>query len=126
MTLVTQAGIVIGVAVVSVALLWAARRSPWNERFAGEVGEHDKAFDFLGTAFAVLLAFVVFEAYDSYNDAKSGAEAEAEAVLELSRTVEAFEPEGHARLEGLLVCYGRAVIHHGWPAMQATAQGSPS
>src|SRR5215207_10506649 len=90
MTLVTQAGIVIGVAVVSVALLWAARRSPWNERFAGEVGDHGKAFDFLGTAFAVLLAFVIFEAYDSYNDAKSGAEAEAEAVLEPSRTVEAF------------------------------------
>ena len=125
MTLVTQAGIVIGVAVVSVALLWAARRSPWNERFAGEVGELDKAFDFLGTAFAVLLAFVVLEAYTSYNDAKSGAEAEAEAVLELSRTVEAFEPEEHERLEGLLVCYGRAVIHHGWPAMQDTEEGSP-
>jgi heme/copper-type cytochrome/quinol oxidase subunit 2 len=72
MPLVAQAAIVIGVAVVSVALLWAARRSPWNERFAGEVGEHDKAFDFLGTAFAVLLAFVVLEAYESYNDAKSG------------------------------------------------------
>jgi hypothetical protein len=125
MSLVTQAGIVIGVALVSVALLWAARRSPWSEPFAGEVGEHDKAFDFLGTAFAVLLAFVVFEAYDSYNEAKSGAETEAEAVLELSRTVEAFEPEEHERLEGLLVCYGRAVIHHGWPAMQTTEEGSP-
>jgi hypothetical protein len=125
MTLVAQAAIVIGVAVVSVGLLWAARRSPWNERFAGEVGEHNKAFDFLGTAFAVLLAFVVLEAYESYNDAKSGAEVEAEAVLQLSRTVEAFEPEENARLEGLLVCYGRAVIHHGWPAMQETGDGSP-
>lgn len=124
MSLVTQAGIVIGVAVVSVALLWAARRSPWNERFAGEVGEHNKAFDFLGTAFAVLLAFVVLEAYESYNDAKSGAETEAEAVLELSRTADAFGPGEHERLEGLLVCYGRAVIHHGWPAMRDTG-GSP-
>jgi hypothetical protein len=124
MTLVAQAGIVIGVAVVSVALLWAARRSPLNERFAGEVGEHNKAFDFLGTAFAVLLAFVVLEAYESYNDAKSGAEVEAEAVLQLSRTAEAFAPEEHERLEGLLVCYGRAVIHHGWPAMR-DAEGSP-
>jgi hypothetical protein len=59
-------------------------------------------------AFAVLLAFVVLEAYQSYNDAKSGAEAEAEAVLQLSRTVEAFEPQEHERLEGLLVCQSKA------------------
>jgi len=125
MTLATQAGIVIGVVVVSLALLWAARRSPYNERFAGEVGEHNKAFDFLGTAFAVLLAFVVLEAYDSYNDAKSGSEVEAEAVLQLSPTSEAFEPAEHERLDGLLICYGRAVIHHGWPAMQDEEAGSP-
>lgn len=118
MTLVAQAGIVLGVTVISVGLLWAARRGPYNERFAGEVGEHNKAFDFLGTAFAVLLAFVVLEAYDSYNSAKSGTELEAQAVLELSRTAEAFEPDENARLKGALVCYGRAVIHDGWPAMR--------
>src|SRR5215211_2603156 len=110
MSLFTQAGIVTGVAVLSIGALWAARRSPWNERFAGEVGEHDRAFDFLGVAFAVLLAFVVIEAYDSYNDAKSGAEQEADAVLKLSRTAEAFPPDDTRRLQGTLVCYGRAVI----------------
>jgi hypothetical protein len=112
-------------AVLSVALLRAARASPFNERFATEVVEHSKAFDFMGTAFAVLLAFVVIQAYDSYNDAKSGAETEAEAVLQMSRTVEAFAPGEHGRLEGLLVCYGRAVIHHGWPTMKEDQAGSP-
>jgi Protein of unknown function (DUF4239) len=125
MSLFAQVAIVIGAAVLSVSLLWAARRSPLNERFASEVTEHSKAFDFMGTAFAVLLAFVVVQAYDSYNDAKSGAETEAEAVLEMSRTVEAFEPQEHGRLEGLLVCYGRAVIHHGWPTMKEHEEGSP-
>jgi hypothetical protein len=125
MSLLAQAGLVVGVAAVSVGLLWAARRSPWNERFASEVGEHDKAFDFLGIVVAVLLAFVVIQAYDNYNDARSGAESEAEAVLELSRTAEAFDREAHARLEGLLVCYGRAVIHYGWPAMREEQEGSP-
>ena len=118
MPLVAQAGIVLGVTVASLAFLWAARRSPYNERFASEVGEHNKAFDFLGTAFAVLLAFVVLEAYDSYNEGKRGAELEAEAVLELSRTATAYEPEESASLRGTLVCYGRAVIHQGWPAMR--------
>ena len=118
MGVLAEVAIVIGVAVLSVALLWAARRSPLNERFASEVTEHSKAFDFMGTAFAVLLAFVVIQAYDSYNDAKKGAEAEAEAILQMSRTVEAFAPAEHRHLDGLLICYGRAVIHHGWPTMK--------
>jgi Protein of unknown function (DUF4239) len=118
MSVVTQIGIVIGVVALAIVLLWLARRSPFNERFANEVVEHDHAFDFLGIAFAVLLAFVVIEAYDSYNEARKGAEIEAEAVLELSRTAEAFGPDSHKHLEGLLVCYGRAVIHHGFPAMR--------
>jgi hypothetical protein len=118
MNLFLQAAIVIAVAAASVGLLWLARRGPWNQKFAGELGEHDRAFEFLGVAFAVLLAFVVIEAYDTYNDAKTGAEDEAEAVLQMSRTVEAFPLQDDQRLEGLLVCYGRAVISHGWPAMR--------
>jgi hypothetical protein len=123
--LITLAAIVVVATLGALAVLWAARRSPLNERFVGEVGEHNKAFDFIGTAFAVLLAFVVIQAYDNYNDAKSGAETEAVALLEQARTVEAFDPEVHARLEGLLVCYGRAVIHHGWPAMRDEQEGDP-
>ena len=118
MSLAWAAASVIGVAAVCVGLLWLARRSPFSERFAKEVREHDEAFKFLGVGYAVLLAFVVISAYTSYNDAKSGAEAEAEAVLQLSRTAEAFSPEQLERLEGVLVCYGRAVIHDAWPAMQ--------
>jgi hypothetical protein len=118
MSLAWVAVSVIGVAAVCVGFLWLARHSPFNERFAREVREHDEAFKFLGVAYAVLLAFVVISAYTSYNDAKSGAEAEAEAVLQLSRTAEAFSPEQLERLEGVLVCYGRAVIHDAWPAMR--------
>jgi hypothetical protein len=101
-----------------------ARHSPWNERFADEVRQHDHAFEFLGVAYAVLLAFVVVQAYTSYNDAKSGAETEAEAVLQLSRTAEAFEPHQLHQLEGVLVCYGRAVIHDAWPKMEDGQESS--
>jgi hypothetical protein len=118
MNLFALAGIIVGVAVASGALLWLARRNPMNERFSSQLGEHSRAFDFLGIAFAILLGFVVLQAYDSYNDAKRGAEEEAQAVLELTRTGSAFTREEHERLEGTLVCYGRAVIAQGWPAMR--------
>jgi Protein of unknown function (DUF4239) len=125
MSLLAQAGIIVAVVAACIGLLWVARRSPLNERFASQLGEHGRAFDFLGIAFAVLLAFVILETYDSYNEAKSGSEQEAEAVLELSRTAEAFGLEENERLEGLAVCYGRAVIEQGWPAMRNTEEGSP-
>ena len=125
MNLFALAGMIVGVAAASVGLLWLARRNPMNERFASQLGEHSRAFDFLGIAFAILLGFVVLQAYDSYNDAKRGAEQEAQAVLELTRTASAFTPEEHERLEGTLVCYGRAVIEQGWPAMHDGGEGSP-
>ena len=118
MNLFALAGIIIAVAAASAGMLWLARRNPLNERFSSQLGEHGRAFDFLGIAFAILLGFVVLQAYDSYNDAKRGAELEAQGVLELTRTASAFTPEEHARLEGTMVCYGRAVIEQGWPAMQ--------
>ncbi len=118
MNLFVLAGIMILVAAASAGVLWLVRRNPLNERFASQLSEHGRAFDFLGIAFAILLGFVVLQAYDSYNDAKRGAELEAQAVLELSRTASAFTPEEHARLEGTLYCYGRAVIEQAWPAMQ--------
>src|SRR5262245_62233245 len=118
MSLFAMGAVVAAAAVISAALLWVARRSPWNESFAGEVRLHDEAFEFLGVAYAVLLAFVVIQAYDSYNDAKAGAETEADAIVQMSRTAEAFPPDQVARFEGLLVCYGRAVIHDAWPAME--------
>jgi hypothetical protein len=124
MSLFAMGVVVAAVAAVSIAFLWAARRSPWNERFASEFRHHDEAFEFLGVAYAVLLAFVVIQAYTSYNDAKSGAETKAEAVLQLSRTAEAFAPDQLHRLEGVLVCYGRAVIHDAWPKMQEGQESS--
>ena len=125
MNLFALGGIIAGVAAASVGLLWLARRTPLNERFSSELSEHSRAFDFLGIAFAILLGFVALQAYDSYNEAKRGAEQEAQSVLELTRTAAAFTPEEHERLEGTLVCYGRAVIEQGWPAMRGGGEGSP-
>lgn len=67
---------------------------------------------------------MVIQAYTSYNDAKSEAETESEAVLQLSRTAEAFAPDQLRRLEGVLVCYGRAVIHDAWPKTQEGQESS--
>ena len=72
----------------------------------------------VGTAFAVLLAFVTLAAFQTYNGAKRGAASEAVAVLEMSRTAALFPSAQRDELRADLVCYGRAVVRQEWPAMR--------
>src|SRR5262249_38423642 len=43
-----------------------------------------------GTLFAVVLAFVILAAFQTYNNAKAGAQSEATAVLDMARTAALF------------------------------------
>src|SRR5881392_1804278 len=118
MNLWLMALIVAVAAAAAVGVMYAVRRRSSVDHFFIEVERGAGIFAFLGTAFAVLLAFVVLEAFDSFNNAKTGAEQEATTVVELSRTAEFFPPAQRDPLEGVLICYGRAVIHDEWPAMK--------
>lgn len=118
MNLWLVAAIVLAVSAAAVAVMHVVRRRARREYFFVEVERGSGVFAFLGTAFAVLLAFVVFEAFDSFNEARSGAETEATSILQLSRTANFFPPSERDPLEGQLICYARAVIHHDWPAMK--------
>ena len=40
-------------------------------------------------------------------------------MVELSRTAEFFPAPEKDPIEGVLICYGRAVIHEEWPAMKS-------
>jgi hypothetical protein len=118
MDLFLVAAIVVAAALAGVGLMFVVRRRARDEYFFIEVERGAGVFAFLGTAFAVLLAFVVLEAFGSFNDARTGAESEATSLVELSRTSEFFAPADRERLAGRLICYARAVIDDEWPAMR--------
>ena len=109
--------IVGGAAAIAVGLIYVIRRRSRAEYFFVEVERGAGTFAFIGTAYAVLLAFVVLEAFQSFNDAKTGAEEEAISIVQLSRTAEFFPPAQRDPIEAVLICYGQAVIHQEWPAM---------
>ena len=71
-----------------------------------------------GTLFAVVLAFVILAAFQTYNGAKAGAQSEASAVLDMARTALFFPAAQRSQLRGDFVCYGRAVVEREWPAMR--------
>lgn len=72
----------------------------------------------VGTSFAVLLAFLVLSAFQTFSGAKSGAATEANALLDMARTAALYPPSQRDTLRSDFVCHGRAVVNQEWPAMR--------
>ena len=112
--------VVTGVAVT--VMLLVRRRAPAGSYF--EDGDRAAGvFGVLATGFAVLLGFVVFLAFQSFDTARSGAATEAQVVREQFETVQLLPPAVRSPLSGELVCYARTVIHREWPQMQSGTLG---
>ena len=104
------------------AMLLVRRRAPEGGYFA----DGDRAagvFGVLATGFSVLLGFIVFLAFTSYDESRSGAETEALMVAQQVQTAQFFPASASAELTGELVCYGRSVVGDEWERMQAGTLG---
>jgi hypothetical protein len=77
----------------------------------------------LATGFSVLLGFVVFLAFESYDQSRAGAEQEALVLSQQVETAQFLGTPAAATLTGQLVCYGRSVVHAEWPRAESGAQG---
>ena len=123
MSLVWAGLIVVVVTAVAVTtMLLVRRRAPAGSRF--EDGDRAAGvFGVLATGFAVLLGFVVFLAFESFDTSRTGAEAEAQIVTQQFETAQFFPVAVRARLSGELVCYARTVIHQEWPKMESGTLG---
>jgi hypothetical protein len=108
----------VGSAVIVVSIVLAVRRylAPPDGFFADPVPAAS-VFGVLGVAFAVLLAFVVFLAFEGYARALEGASREAVAVTQLDRVTRLFPDAQGQELRGDVACYARAVVADEWPAM---------
>jgi hypothetical protein len=118
-TLLVAALIVLAVAGVAIgAMLLVRRRAPAGSYF--EDGDRAAGvFGVIATGFAVLIGFVVFLAFQSYDTSRSGAETEARIVAQQFETAQFLPVSARADLGGELVCYARDVVHDEWPAMSS-------
>ena len=92
--------ITVAVAAVSVgAMLFVRARAPEGSYFT----DGDRAsgvFGVLATGFSILLGFVVFLAFTSYDNSRAGAETEALMVLQQVETAQSFPPPIGPRATG--------------------------
>jgi amino acid transporter len=111
-----------GCAVAVTAMLLVRRRAPEGGYF--EDGDRAAGvFGVLATGFSVLLGFIVFLGFESYDQSRSGAEQEALILVQQVENAQFFPQPAGGELTGELVCYGRSVVNGEWDRMQAGTQG---
>jgi hypothetical protein len=96
-------------------MLLVRLRAPEGSYFA----DGDRAAGVLGviaTGFSVLLGLIVFLAFESYDQSRTGAEAEARLVTQQFETAQFLPLAVRRDLGHELVCYARFVVTE-WPRL---------
>lgn len=109
-------------AVAVAAMLLVRRGAPEGSRFT----DGDRAsgvFGVLATGFSVLLGLIVFLAFESYDQSRTGAETEAVVLSQQVETAQLFPRPASRALTGQLICYGRYVVNTEWPRAEAGSLG---
>jgi hypothetical protein len=106
--------VVTGIAVT--AMLLVRRGAPEGSYFT----DGDRAsgvFGVLATGFSLLLGFIIFLGFSSYDESRSGAEVEATIVAQQLQTAQFLPADTAEELSGELSCYARSVAGTEWQAM---------
>ena len=113
-------GFVITIVVTALAIaamLFVRRRAPEGSYFA----DGDRAsgvFGVLASGFAILLGFIIFLAFTSYDESRAGAETEAVTVVQQVETAQYFDTPAREELTAALVCYARYVAGPEWERLE--------
>jgi amino acid transporter len=114
---------VLATALTVTAMLLVRRRAPEGSYFR----DGDRAsgvFGVLATGFSVLLGFIIFLSFSSYDQSRSGAETEATIVQQQLQTAQFLPRKTAADLTGELICYARSVAGPEWHALDTGTLGN--
>ena len=123
MNLVWGALVVATVTAIAVAVMLAVRRRAPEGSYFSDGDRASGVFGVLATGFSVLLGFIVFLAFTSYDQSRTGAETEALVVIQQLENAQLFPPAARKVLTGELLCYARNVVHEEWPRMENGTEG---
>ena len=110
--------VVAGVTGVAVGLMLLVRRRAPEGSYFSDGDRASGVFGVLATGFSVLLGFIVFLAFTSYDESRRGAEDEALAVAQQFQTAQFLPAETGERAADELVCYARSIVYGEWPRME--------
>jgi hypothetical protein len=117
-TYLSAAIVIVGVAAAAIGGLLLVRRRAPDDGFFNDGDRAAGVFGVLATGFAIVLGFVVFLAFESFDTSRAGAEQEAALVAQQFETAQFMPPAARRPLADALVCYARSVVHQEWPEMR--------
>jgi succinate dehydrogenase/fumarate reductase cytochrome b subunit len=123
MNIVLAAVIIVVVTGVAVAAMLLVRRGAPDGGYFNDGDRASGVFGVLATGFSVLLGFLIFLTFESYDASRAGAEAEARTIAEQVENAQLFPSDVREQLTGDLVCYGRFVIEDEWEKMEDGSLG---
>ncbi len=123
MSLFSSIIILCGVNVVTIAAMLLVRRRAPEGSFFADGDRASGVFGVLAGGFAIFAGFIIFLAFTSYDQSRTGGETEALTVVQQFETAELMPRAVRDRLTGELVCYGRSVVYKEWPRMEDGTSG---
>ena len=115
--------IIVAVTAVAVAAMLFVRRTAPEGGYFEDGDRASGVFGVLATGSSVLLGFIIFLAFESYDQSRSGAEQEALVLVQQVVNAQAFPRPAAAELTGELICYWRSVVNSEWERMREGTQG---
>ena len=117
MNVLVGIGIALAVTAVAIASMLVVRRGAPDGSYFADGDRASGVFGVLATGFSVLLGFIIFLAFSSYDASRSGAETEAVLVAQQVQTAQFLPGEAPEELTGELTCYARSVTGIEWDAL---------
>jgi hypothetical protein len=111
--------VIVAAGLAIAAMLLVRRNAPDGSYFA----DGDRAagvFGVIATGFSVLLGLIVFLAFESYDQSRTGAEDEARLVAQQFETAQFLPVAVRRELGHELVCYARFVVSE-WPRLESAS-----
>ena len=122
MSLVWPILILIACAAVAIGAMLLVRRQAPEGSYFSDGDRASGVFGVIATGFSVLLGFVIFLAFTSYDETKQGSEVEALVLAQQFETAQ-FMPESvRDALGNSIVCYARYTVSQEWPRLKAGTQ----
>lgn len=123
MNVLLAAVVTLGVTALTVAAMLLVRRHAPEGSYFQDGDRASGVFGVLATGFSVLLGFIIFLAFSSYDDSRAGAETEATIVAQQVQTAQFLPSPVSAQLTGELACYARSVAGTEWDAQTSGTLG---
>jgi len=115
--------VVLGCMLASLVFVWllnrawpASQRRDHNDIIGWQVGV-------LGTTYAVILGFMLYAVWTSYQDADINAETEANCLVSVFRVADGLPAAQRDKVHELAREYVKIVIEQEWPTMEKAGQG---